>query len=105
MKSHANGPLAGMVEWILRDSATRCAVDEASMIRDLMKIRERMKCEGDAFLTITLPNFGGDFERSLAKGMVTSEAFSRLREGSRAPGISVGFPQARLRCWYRRHLG
>lgn len=43
--------------------------------RDLGTIDRRVKCEGLSFLTISLPIFGKDFERSLDQGRVSDDMF------------------------------
>ena len=91
MKSHANGPLSGMVAAILLDAAARCAVDNASVERDLITISSRLKHEGDAFLTITLPQFSSNFERSLAEGQVTSELSHGHAKTQCLPSLLKGF--------------
>lgn len=43
---------------------------------DLQTVRRRAEQEGESFLTISLPNFGSDFERSLDQGYVSPSAFA-----------------------------
>ncbi len=57
---------------LLADASRWCC---ASTLRDLETVTERVKHEGLSFLTITLPTFCSDFERSLADGCVSSSAF------------------------------
>ncbi len=57
----------------LIDLGQRCSVE--STTPDFNTIRGRVEQEGTSFLTITLPSFGANFERSLAKGQVTLSEF------------------------------
>lgn len=91
MKSHANGPLPGMISCILLDAANRCAVDATSIDRDMMRIMSRFEHEGESFFTITLPNFCSNFERSLDKGMVTSEFLHGSAKTQYLPSLLKGF--------------
>jgi len=59
---------------------------------DIKTVQVRVEHEGLSFLTITLPDFGKDFHKSLEQGSVDSslfKAFSRKRE---APG-DIGLPR------------
>jgi len=46
---------------------------------DVKIVNSRVENEGDSFLTITLPNFAKDFERSLELGKVDSGAFAGFK--------------------------
>ena len=63
-----------MLLWkeIAEESAIRCCT---STTMDLKRVHRRVKHEGISFLTITLPNFGKDFERSLEQGSVDRRLF------------------------------
>ena len=50
------------------------------MFRDVKTLRARAKDEGDSFITITLPEFCRDFERSLAEGRLSPGAFPRFKK-------------------------
>ncbi len=65
------------------------ACSAESTIRDKETARSRFENEGDSFLTITLPQFGKDFERSLEMGKVPDDAFSgwRRRKSAYQPGV------------------
>lgn len=91
MKSHANGPLSEMVACILVDAAARCAVEQASIDRDLIRIKSRLNHEGVSFLTITLPNFCSNFERSLSEGRVTSDFLRGNVRNQCLPSLLRGF--------------
>jgi len=56
----------------LDDLSARCRVNSS---RSLETVVERMAHEGDAFFHITLPAFGKDFEKSLARGWVSRDDF------------------------------
>lgn len=60
-------------------------------IRDGKTVTERVKTEGESFLTITLPAFGKDFERSLDQGHVAHDQFSSFRKTGRLPLFLGGF--------------
>jgi len=51
------------------------ALCDTAVDRDLTRIAARCEDEGEAFLTITLPNFCKCFERSLAVGSIASVSF------------------------------
>jgi hypothetical protein len=74
---------------VLEDSSTWC---RTCTTRDWLTITRRVENEGFSFLTITLPAFGQDFERSLDQGHLASESFlgfKRLR-GSPVPAFLSG---------------
>jgi len=73
MKSHK--VLLTACEHILMDMNAKCFQPLVSMTRDLKTIKDRITHEGLSFLTITLPNFGKDFEQALDQGKVTSLHF------------------------------
>jgi len=50
-----------------------------SATHDIKTVVSRVENEGDSFLTISLPNFAKDFERSLELGFVDSSAFSGFK--------------------------
>ncbi len=76
--------LMGLLTCILADASIWC---RASTTRDLVEIERRVKYEGLSFLTITLPNFAKDFERSLELGSADSLPFTsfKRRKGRRVP--------------------
>jgi len=55
------------------DFATRCCT---SATMDIKTVQGRVKHEGDSFLTITLPAFAKDFQKSLDTGQVERHHFS-----------------------------
>jgi hypothetical protein len=80
-----------LVEAVYIDATTKCIAD-VSDLRDLVTIRSRVKDEGLSFLTITLPQFCKDFERSLALGCVDATLFKRFRriKGAVMPAFLQG---------------
>jgi hypothetical protein len=64
-----------MLLWqkMAEESAIRCCT---SAVMDWKTVQHRVKHEGLSFLTITLPAFGKDFERSLELGQVENHLFS-----------------------------
>lgn len=72
--------LENLLHVILAECGDRCHVSTG---RDSKRITERIEHEGFSFLTITLPTFCKNFERSLAMGRVDSNLFAgfQFREG------------------------
>jgi len=58
---------------------------------DYKKLESRVEYEGLSFLTITLPSFGKDFERSLEVGFVESNSFSSFKKKNGLPLFLGGF--------------
>jgi hypothetical protein len=82
--------LLDVTHCVLLDCGALCGVNPN---RDLITISRRVKDEGDSFLTITLPAFCSDFERSLAEGFFSPAHTSRFKSGSRTglPRFLGGF--------------
>jgi hypothetical protein len=75
---------------VANDFATRCCTSAAL---DIKTVHGRVKHEGDSFLTITLPAFAKDFQKSLDIGRVERHHFSsfgRKRNGG-LPRFLGGF--------------
>jgi len=51
---------------------------DTDRLLDIRTIQQRMKDEGDSFVTITLPGFAQDFERSLEQRRVDPNFLSAL---------------------------
>jgi hypothetical protein len=69
-----------------------CTTDnKASAKRDLLTIKSRLRNEGLSFLTITLPNFGKDFERCLSNLRVTPADFLGWKRRLCLPAFLQGF--------------
>lgn len=68
--------------------ATWCCT---SATRDYEELTSRWEHEGDSFLTITLPQFCKDFERSLAEERVDPSAFSGWKKRGGLPLFLGGF--------------
>jgi hypothetical protein len=64
---------------------------QVSTVRDLQTVHERSRCEGLSFLTITLPQFCSDFEKSLDQGTVASDSFGGFRRRRGLPLFLGGF--------------
>lgn len=58
---------------------------------DVDCVRRRVEHEGISFLTITLPDFGSDFERSLDRGLVSSDCFAGFQRSRGLPKFLSGF--------------
>jgi hypothetical protein len=76
------------MERILEDSSVQCCVRTS---RDMETITTRIKHEGLSFLTITLPNFCRDFERSLDQGFIDELAFLGFKKNKGLPAFLQGF--------------
>lgn len=90
MKSHEKDHLIAC-ECILLDASAKCSTGNVSISRDLETLDHRLTYEGLSFLTITLPNFGKDFEKSLAEGRITSSAFHGWKRRMCLPAFLQGF--------------
>jgi len=64
---------------------------QVSTVRDAQTLRERSGHEGQSFLTITLPQFCSDFEKSLDQGSVASNSFAGFRRRKGLPVFLQGF--------------
>jgi len=73
---------------IAEESAIRC---RTSTTLDWKTVETRTKHEGFSFLTITLANFGKDFERSLDQGFVDPSAFVGFHRKQGLPRFLGGF--------------
>jgi hypothetical protein len=62
-----------------------------STILDQKTVKERTKNEGLSFLTITLPNFGKDFQKSLDQGYVSRDLFQGFSWQAGLPRFLGGF--------------
>lgn len=79
------------LQWfLLKDMGKMCRV---STLRDWKTISDRVKTEGLSFLTITLPTFSKDFEKSLEEGRISDRAFLafKTQKGQRLPAFLQGF--------------
>jgi hypothetical protein len=88
LKSNVSDHLE-IVQAIYIDACAKCTAD-VSDLRDLMTIRSRVKEEGFSFLTITLPRFCSDFERSLATKHIDSTCFAGFRKHGSIPAFLQG---------------
>jgi hypothetical protein len=82
--------LLKVIETVYIDASIKCIAD-VSDLRDLGTIRSRVEGQGISFLTITLPNFCSDFERSIANGYIDSTAFRFFRKTGQIPSFLKGF--------------
>lgn len=73
---------------VLSEEGTRC---RTNTIRDLKTVTDRAEREGLSFLTITLPAFGKDFERSLELGRVDRNLFQGFSWKGGLPRFLSGF--------------
>lgn len=70
------------------DYATRCCT---STTMDLKTVQARSKHEGLSFLTISLPSFGKDFQKSLDSGIVDRNSFQGFSWRAGLPQFLGGF--------------
>lgn len=87
MKSRISDYLE-VAQAIYKDACVKCAAEVS--YRDLKTIRSRVKTQGISFLTITLPNFCSDFERSLELGFVDPSFFQNFRKNGAIPAFLQG---------------
>jgi len=80
--------LTSLLQYVLDESGTWC---RTSTTRDIQTIASRIEHEGDSFLTITLPNFGKDFEKSLDQGKVDPSFFLGFERKGELPVFLGGF--------------
>lgn len=78
-----------MAEAVYIDACAKCIADVCDS-RDLETIRSRVKHQGVSFLTITLPNFYKDFERSVEVGYIDSTCFRAFRKHGTLPSFLKG---------------
>jgi len=69
--------LSDLLEDLLADASEKSGAD---LDRDVNTLRSRVKHEGESFITLTLPAFCKDFERSLADGRVGPQAFPSFKK-------------------------
>lgn len=91
MKSDVSS-LLELAECIYRDATAECVAD-VSVLRDLKTIRSRVEHGGISFLTISLPDFGKDFDRSLANGYIAPAAFSYFKKAGSIPAFLQGMTE------------
>lgn len=80
--------LTGLWNVAALELATWCGVTVA---RDLERLRDRVEHEGESFLTLTLPQFGADFEKSLAEGGIAPGSFRGFHRTAGVPAFMRGF--------------
>lgn len=80
--------LMSLTQSILADASMWC---RTSSTRDFKTITERVGNEGLSFLTITLPKFCQDFERSLDQGFVSPSFFAGFSKNGELPRFLGGF--------------
>jgi len=78
-----------LMEHVYIDASIKCTAN-VSDLRDLETIRSRVDSEGLSFLTITLPQFCKDFERSLENGIIDSTLFLGFKKNGSIPAFLQG---------------
>lgn len=76
-----------LLKSLLHDCSRKCGT---TTTRDFLYISSRVEHEGISFLTITLPEFGSDFERSLELGSVDPSFFRSFRKNGAIPKLFSG---------------
>jgi len=89
MKSHVSD-LLELAICVYKDAVAKCTANQLDL-RDVNTITSRVKHEGLSFLTITLPDFGKDFEKSLSQGRIDSTQFRAFRKRGKIPAFLQGF--------------
>jgi hypothetical protein len=74
---------------VYKDAVAKCSAD-VRYLRDLDTLRSRVEKEGLSFLTITLPDFSRDFERSLELGHIEKTFFRSFRKNGSIPAFLSG---------------
>lgn len=80
--------LTNLLQQVLHEMGDWC---HTSTDRDLKTITVRIEHEGISFLTISLPNFGKDFEKSLDQGYVAHDQFKGFAFSGGLPRLFGGF--------------
>lgn len=82
--------LEDLLATLLHDCGRQCG---APVARDVKTLRARVENEGEGFITITLPRYCRDFERSLATGKVVPGMFKSFRKTGHSgiPAFGSGF--------------
>ena len=88
MKSHARD-LLSVAFCVLKDAAGKCAANQLD--RDFATMKSRVEHEGLSFLTITLPSFGKDLDRSLSNGSIAPDCFRSFKKRLKTPAFMQGF--------------
>jgi len=88
MKSHVSDQIS-MAICVYKDAVAKCVTTQPDL-RDLETLKSRVKDEGLSFLTITLPNFGKDFERGLDQGKIDPTLFRSFRKSGAIPAFLQG---------------
>ncbi len=79
--------LTWLLSITLLNCNVRCGTDTS---RDLIQISKRVKHEGESFLTIRLPDYCKDFERSLALGRIDPTHFQNFGKVGATPKLFGG---------------
>ena len=74
--------------YVAKDFATRC---RTSATKDMKTVLARSEHEGISFLTITLPQFGKDFQKALDQGVVSHDMFGGFSRHAGLPRFLGGF--------------
>lgn len=88
LKSHESD-LLELAYCIYKDACAKCIAVKPDL-RDLKTIKSRVEKEGLSFLTITLPQFGKDFERSLALERIETTSFLGFKKDGAIPAFLQG---------------
>lgn len=89
MKSNVSDHME-LLHAVISDACSLCPAEVVPDLRDLKTLRARVEKEGLSFLTITLPSFVRDFERSLAEGCISPTYFREYGKTGRIPEFLQG---------------
>lgn len=87
MKSHIS-VYTEVLHCIYYDACSKCVAEVSQ--RDLNYIKSRVEKEGLSFLTITLPTFASDFEKSLERKAIDPIFFRSFRKNKSIPAFLQG---------------
>jgi len=88
-ESISSSDYLGLAISIYQDAIAMCSAN-VSDLRDLETIRSRVKDEGLSFLTITLPQYASDLDRSLEMGFIDPTFFRAFSKNGSIPAFLQG---------------
>jgi len=88
LKSHERDQVK-LAICVYKDAIAKCVAVQPAL-RDEMTISSRVEREGLSFLTITLPSYCKDFERSLAVGHIDPTLFKSFKKRGSIPAFLQG---------------
>ena len=80
--------LTAFLQILVGEAGKRCHI---STIRDQKTITDRVEHEGESFLTISLPGYGKDLQKGLARGWIARDLFQGFSWSGGLPRFLGGF--------------